>query len=39
MSQQELFEPEIELINLDGETKTCSKCNNKLPLDITTNSI
>ena len=33
MSQQELFEPEIELINLDGETKTCSKCNNKLPLD------
>ena len=30
MTQQELFE--IELSHIDGETKTCSKCERRLPL-------
>tara|TARA_R100001443_G_C3362132_1_gene179252 strand:+ start:3820 stop:4260 length:441 start_codon:yes stop_codon:yes gene_type:complete len=30
MIQKELFE--IELLHIDGETKTCSKCNERLPL-------
>jgi hypothetical protein len=30
MIQRELFD--IELLHIDGETKTCSKCNKRLPL-------
>ena len=30
MSQRELFD--IELLHIDGKTKTCSKCNTRLPL-------